>query len=184
MNLLIENAPDYIIVGGKKIKIKTDFALWVKFIISCQKNDKEKLYNSICEIFDNNIPDNVNECFEQCQKWLFPDEKKQTSTTEKTNNNHQKPFDFDMDGSVIYCELWEYFPNLMQRGISFHEGMELIQILMMNDKTVLWHRAFARCGELSKLDKEQRKYWQKQRALYSIKNKNSDIDSVMCGDFW
>ena len=61
MNLLFENTPDYIIVGGKKIKIKTDFALWVKFIISCQKNDKEKLYNSICEIFDNNIPDNVNE---------------------------------------------------------------------------------------------------------------------------
>ena len=41
------------------------------------------------------------------------------------------------------------------------------------------HRAFARCGDFSKMSKEQKGvYWQKERAKYAIRAKQDDIDDV------
>lgn len=169
MNLLISKAPGYIEIGGKKLSIKTDFELWVSFVVSCENNDADGILAAILNIFEE-LPTNQEEFIQACINWMFPDnEKENKNVTENNNTLFQTPFDFEEDGNVIYCELWEYFPHLMERGISFHEGMELIKLLLHNENTELWHRAFARCGDFSKMDKEQQKYWQKQRAQYRIK---------------
>lgn len=84
---------------------------------------------------------------------------------------------------MIYCELWEHYPNLMQRGISFPEGMELVKLLIANDKTALHHRAFARIGDFSKMDREQKKYWQRERAKYALKMSQKSIDDVFSRGF-
>lgn len=171
MNLLVNKAPDYIVVGGRKLSVKTDFALWVSFVISCENNDADGILTAITDIFEE-IPKEESEFISACMDWLFPDsEKDNKKTVQKQNAMHQIPFDFNADGNVIYCELWEYFPHLMERGISFHEGMELIKLLLHNENTMLWHRAFARCGDFSKMDKEQKKYWQQQRTQYRIENR-------------
>lgn len=185
MNLLINNAPNYITVGGKKLYIKTDFSLWVSFIISCENNDLDGVFSAVNNIFGE-IPKENSEFIQACMDWLFPKKEKNSRNGEGGARTSQAPFDFEIDGNIIYCELWEYFPHLMERGISFHEGMELLKLLLHNENTMLWHRAFARCADFSKLDKEQKKYWQQQRAIYAIKPKNTDntYSDVMCGDFW
>lgn len=171
MNLLVNKAPDYITVGGKKLSIKTDFALWISFVISCENNDTDGILKAISDIFEE-VPPQQDEFISACMEWLFPDnEKGGKKTAQKQNAMNRIPFDFEVDGNVIYCELWEYFPHLMERGISFHEGIELIKLLLHNENTMMWHRAFARCGDFSKMDKEQQKYWRQQRAQYRIKNR-------------
>lgn len=170
MNLLTEKSPDYIMVGGRKTAIKTDFALWVKFLISCDKGDCFAIAAAVTEIAGE-VQANHGEFITACIKWMFCGEEREKDL-KKSDTSPRIPFDFDTDGNVIYCELWQYFPELMKKGISFHEGLELIKILLHNENTVLWHRAFARCGDFSKMDKEQQKYWNAQRAIYRIKGKH------------
>lgn len=170
MNLLINDTPDYIVVGGKKISVKTDFKLWAAFLIACTEGNAGKIKESIEKIVDR-VPDDSQAFSLACMEWMFPDKVKNGEKQNNKNIMNQQPFDFAADGNVIYCELWQYFPNLMERGISFHEGMELIKLLLHNENTLMWHIAFARCGDFSKLDKDKRDYWQKQRAIYRIKNK-------------
>ena len=49
--------------------------------------------------------------------------------------------------------------------------------------TMLWHRAFARCGDFSKMSKDQQKYWQQERARWAIKKTQADIDNVFSAAF-
>lgn len=184
MNLLINNAPDYITVGGNKIKIKTDFSLWIKLLLAIEKNDIKGLAEAFDSIFTE-PPKNVSsdELMTAIKEWISLSGESGNSGGGETNTANKTAFDFEADGSVIFCELWEYFPHLMERGISFHVGIELIKLLLSNDKTVMYHRAFARCGDFSKLSKGEKEYWIKERAKYAIKAKQKDIDAVFSNAF-
>lgn len=183
MNLLVENTSNYIIIKNKKIPIKTDFSVWVNLIISVKKNDIEKITNSIEDIFGG-IPTDFNfeDFIEAFPKWLWNETDEDINKT-STEQVQRTAFDFNDDGNIIYCELYQYFPQLMQKGISFHEGLELIKILLSNENTILHHRAYARCGDFSKLDKERRKYWQQERAKYAVKISQKELDSVFSNGF-
>lgn len=185
MNLLIEKAPDYIVVRGEKIRINTSFDVWVRFFVVCSSDcgESEKI-NALQNVFVDGIPQtDISETVSQCFKWLLPPDNCKCEGNLSENKNNTQAFDFSMDGSVIYCELWEYFPHLMERGISFHEGMQLIKLLLCNENTMLWHRAFARCGDFSKMDKEQKRYWQKERARWLIRGNQNSIDDVFSKAF-
>lgn len=183
MNLLTDNTPDFLQVGGKKIKIKTDFALWVRFIIAVEKNDNNKVGEAIFDIMGN-VSEEINpkELTNSISKWLWSTQEKTIGARGK-NEKIKKAFDFAEDGNIIYCELWEHFPHLMQQGITFQQGVELIKMLIANEKTVIHHRAFARSGDFSQMSNEQRKYWIKERAKYAIKAKQEDIDDAFSSAF-
>lgn len=184
MNLLIEKAPDYIVVRGKKLKINTSFNLWVKLIIASKNNDINMAADAINNIFYEKPPGMYKEVLVECLKWIYQNKDIEKKNALEHSNNAAIPFDFEIDGNTIYCELWEYFPHLMERGISYHEGIELIKIIMHNENSLLWHKAFARCGDFSKMDKEHKQYWQKQRAMYIISNMDDkSIDDVFARAF-
>lgn len=180
MNLLTDKTPYYLEIGGDKLKIKTDFSLWVKFLIVIDENDPTAIMNILGDIFGK-IPTNIEPkvLIKHIKDWLWQCEEKTFDTEQSTTG--KQPFDFLADGNIIFCELWEYFPHLMQQGISFPQGLELIKLLISNDNTVLHHRAFARCGDFSKMDKDMKAYWQKERAKYKIKSNNND--DVLSGAF-
>lgn len=187
MNLLTEKAPDYITVRGVNIKIKTDFTLWVRFIIACENQDAEKLGKALFDIFGG-VPqaEFKGEIISAVMAWLIGG--KEGDKKGAASSSGAAAFDFETDGSVIYCELWEYFPGLMKRGISYHEGMELIKLLLQNENTAMWHRAFARCGDFSKMSKEQKSFWQQERAKYALSAKKriqnqKSIDNTMSAAF-
>lgn len=181
MNLLTDKPPDFIWVGGRKLKIKTEFSLWVKFLIAAKNNDTEALTEILLLNFPE-LPAGIcaNDLIAPLSDWLWQCEKHTSGTKEAGAGS---AFDFEEDGNVIYCELWEHYPNLMQRGISFPEGMELVKLLIANDKTALHHRAFARVGDFSKMDREQKKYWQRERAKYALKMSQKSIDDVFSRGF-
>lgn len=183
MNLLTDQTPDFIEVGGFKLKIKTDFVLWIKFISAIEQKDRKTLVNVMNEIFEKYPADvNEEELLNAILDWLWKFEEDTNVKTEKSNG--AKAFDFLVDGNVIFCELWEYFPHLMEKGLTFQQGIELIKLLLNNEKTVLYHRAFARCGDFSKMSKEMKKYWQKERAKYAIKMSEEDFDDVFSKAFF
>lgn len=183
MNLLIENAPDFIEVGGKKLTIKTDFTIWVKFLIAIEENNEEMTVSVLDDIFGT-IPVDVDikELIRSIMDWLYQTRDK-VNVKVKNRTTSKTAFDFSIDGNIIFCELWEHFPHLMKQGISFQTGLELIKLLISNENTMMYHRAFARCGDFSKMSKEQKNYWQKERAKYVISAKQEDIDDVFSSAF-
>ena len=183
MNLLIETPSDFIEVGGRKLKIKTDFAIWVKFLIAIGDNDGGMTVRVLNDIFGA-IPDDldVRELIAAIMDWLYQS-RNRVKTEDAGNTTSKTAFDFGADGNIIFCELWEYFPHLMQQGISFQAGLELIKLLISNENTTMYHRAFARCGDFSNMGKEQKQYWMKERAKYAICAKQEDVDSVLSNAF-
>lgn len=183
MNLLIETAPDFIEVGGKKINIKTDFVIWVKFLIAIGENDEQMTALVLKDIFGE-IPTDieVKEMTTAIMNWLYSAQERVNISVDNKSTS-RSAFDFSLDGNIIFCELWEHFPHLMQQGVSFQTGLELIKLLISNEKTMMYHRAFARCGDFSKMSKEQKAYWVKERAKYAIKATQEDIDDVFSNAF-
>jgi hypothetical protein len=183
MNLLLDDVPQHIYVGGVQIRIRTDFFLWVRFLTFLDKQKNEKAINALTQILIDEPPQGKpNELIFALKHWAdlsLKSEKKPSNHTTKGS----VAFDFEEDGNIIYCELWEHFPALMKKGISFHEGIQMISILIGNQDTELHHRAFARCGDFSKLSKDMKKYWQEERAKYAIKMKQEDIDDIFSKAF-
>ena len=180
MNLLTDKTPDYLEIGGKRLKIKTDFVLWAKFLIVSEQNDSTAVMGVLDNIFDE-IPTHIEPkvLIKHIGDWLWQCEDKAFNTEKSTVP--KQAFDFEADGNIIFCELWEHFPHLMQQGISFPQGLELIKLLMSNENTVMHHRAFARCGNFSKMSADMKKYWQGERAKYTLKKQ--DIDDVFATAF-
>ena len=168
MNLLFENAPDYIMVGGKKIKMNTDFRLWAKYIIASENQDTDGINESLGDIFGNiRIPTAcIDEFFEKISEWLY-------GNNTPCRTNKAPSFSFEEDGNVIYAELWNRYPHLMEKGPTFHEVAELIKNLLCDENSELWHRAYARTGNFSKLSKEQKEYWEKERRRLRLKDRRS-----------
>lgn len=179
MNLLCESVPDYITVNGEKYNIKTNFALWVSVLIALESEDTDRIAAALVDVFTDEIP-NDKGIAEAVEAWMFPSGKSSGESQKQGGN----AIDFEVDGNIIYCELWRYYPELMKKGISFHEGMELIKTIAANKDTELWHRAYARCGDFSKMGKEERQYWQKQRLIYALKEKNTGAEEDFCDAFW
>lgn len=182
MNLLCEKAPDFLVIGGEKIKIKTDFFVWVKFLTAFETNDVFKLENALVEIFGK-APDikNFDFILQAMKDWL-------NLTDENYFKGGKKGapcLSFFYDGNLIYAELWKYFPDMMKRGITYHEGTELLNLILCDDKTMLWHRAFARSGDFSKLDKEQKTFWEKERIKYRLPQKinTQNTDEILSSVF-
>lgn len=183
MNLLVESPSDFIKVGGSKLKMKTDFVIWVRFLIAIEGDSGETALRVLNDIFGEIPPDlDVSELTAAIMDWLY-----QARERVKIETNgraaSKAAFDFSVDGNVIFCELWEYFPHLMERGISFQAGLELIKLLISNENTMMHHRAFARCGDFSKLGKEHKQYWLGERAKYAICAKQEDVDAVLSHAF-
>lgn len=184
MNLLTGTAPDAITVGGKSLQIKTDFQTWVRFLISCENQNPDDMQAALLDILGGEMePIRQKETVAALLSWLFGESGRSGGAC----TPEAAAFDFEADGNVIYCELWEYFPAMMERGITYHEGMEMIKLLLHNEKTMLWHRAFARCGDFSRLSREERSYWQKERLRYRIVRKKrmeqEEMDEIMSKNF-
>ena len=182
MNLLCENAPDFLTVGGEKLKINTDFFVWIRFLTAFETNDVLRLENSLVEIFGK-IPDtsSFDEIISAMRDWLnLTDEK-----AFKTGQACVPCLSFCYDGNLIYAELWKYFPDMMKRGLTYQEGIELVNLILCDDKTMLWHRAFARSGDFSQFPKEQKRYWEKERAKYKLPSKanQQNTDDVLSSVF-
>lgn len=173
MNLLTDTTPDYLTVGGETVKIQTDLSVWVKFLITTENGDADAIMNILDDIFFGKVPTNIEPkmLIKGIQDWLWQCENNAFNNSKPTEG--KDAFDFEADGNVIFCELWEHFPHLMERGVSFPQGLELIKLLISNEDTVLHHRAFARCGDFSKMDKDMRAYWQKEHHKYRIKKQDN-----------
>lgn len=187
MNLLVNSDPEYITVKGIQIPIKTDFELWVSLLIAADNNDLKMLQEAVGGILGGiPSPKYQLDVISAMLAWVSGQEKG-TDDGEKASSG-ATALDFEIDGSVIYCELWQHFPHLMEKGISYHEGIELIKLLIHDENTMLWHRVFARCGNFSKMTTDERAYWNKERGRYAIlksnrKIKQGSIDNVMSGAF-
>lgn len=170
MNLLTDNSPDFIEVRGEKIKLNPSFKKWVKYIIATESGNIQLIEQSLFDIFgDAQIKkDLFYEFLQKTFEWAFPDSEK------NYKRNSKKAYDFEEDGNTIYAELWQYFPELMKKDLSWHEGIELIRLLIGNKDTELHHRAFARIGDFTKLSKEEKKYWNEERQRLILKDKRTE----------
>lgn len=171
MNLLYEHAPEYVVVRGRKIPVRTEFGAWVRLLCA---DKPEEIAAAVDGIFCNALPDDVtgDEVAQAIVGWLLCGTEPERAER-RGGGRAKRAYDFREDGNVIFCELWEHFPTLMQKGIDFHTGRELVNMLICTEGTSMHHRAFARCGDFSGLDKERRKYWAAERRRLKLADRRT-----------
>lgn len=171
-NPFIDKPKKYIIIEGEKFAVKTDFELWVRLLIASGRQDADELTAAIIDIL-NGVPsiDISQSLIDWLNQFEGKNEPPKKGKAKKKAENKQA-FDFDYDGAVIFAELWQYYPSLMQRGINYFEGIALIHQIIQKGYTEseLSRRAFARCGDFSKMEQKEREQWLKLRNEYALPN--------------
>lgn len=172
MSILTETLPDFVIVRGKKCPIRSDFKAWLEFseIINKNISEAEKLFKMFKLVFEE-LPPNMYDGISAMMKFYSytPTQKK---TNEKSINKNY--FDFEYDANLIYSAfLQQYKVDLCHVDMHWWTFKALLGGL--SDDTHFIKVVQYRSMDLSKIkDKEQKRYYQKMKALYKLPDNRSE----------
>lgn len=184
-NALVDSPAEYIVIGEEKIKVNTGFIPWMKALISSIRKDEKMMEEALVEIFGEIPKINPEFITVAMVKWMTQFDEKIKTKEDKNETEQKDSIDWDKDGSIIFSELWQFYPDLMKRGINFFEGLELINRIVGKgrEQSELSMRVFARCGDFSKMGKDERAAWQKLRRQYAIKKTEDESDFANAFNF-
>lgn len=172
MSILTEALPDYIEVRGKRCQINTDFRVWLEFseIINKDIRETEKLFKMFNLIFDE-LPPNLYDGISALMKFYSHTPPKAKREEKAINKNY---FDFEYDANLIYSAfLQQYKIDLCQVNMHWWTFKALLGSL--SEDTHFMKAVQFRSMDISKIkDKEQKRYYQKMKALYKLPDNRSE----------
>ena len=172
MSILTEVLPDYLVVSGKKCKIRTDFKTWLKFseIISKNDNETEKTIKILTLIFFE-LPPNLREALVAVGEFYS---KEQKTSTKKGNSKNKAVFDFEYDADLIYAAfMQQYRIDLCESDMHWWKFKALFNGL--SEDTHFTKIVQYRGMDLSKIkDKETRAQYMKIKSAYRLPENRSE----------
>lgn len=172
MSILTERLPDYIIAGGRKHPIKTDFKIWLEFseLIKNKGFDSKKIVNIFKLLFDE-LPPNLLEALRAVFEFYAHSDKSDTKSREK---NKKRVFDFEYDADLIYASfMQQYKIDLTEASMHWWKFKALFQSL--SEDTQLMEAVKYRSVRLCDIkDKKQRRFYAKMKAAYKLPDNRSE----------
>lgn len=172
INPITQKLPDFIEIGGKQIKIRTDFRIWIRASLLLYENiELETKLIKLIKLCYIDIPPTLKGGIEGILLFLSGGEREKG----KTKPNHKKPlFDFDADAGLIYATyLTEYGIDLTECNMHWYKFLALFNALPQECgflKIVSYRGA-----DLSKIkDKEQRSFIRRMKTKYALPDKRSE----------
>ena len=106
MSILTEGLPDFLIVSGKKCRIRTDFKTWLKFseIMSEEKDLVEKTTEILTLIFCE-LPPNLHDAFAAMGEFYAREQKRGKGGEGK----NKAVYDFEYDADLIYAAFLQQY---------------------------------------------------------------------------
>lgn len=167
MNLLTESLPDYLVIDGKKYKIKTDFRVWIKVsqLMSNTTFSAENIVRVIGLVFEE-IPSNLCGLLQEVFKFLNPLTKK--GGNDKNEEISRRIFDYELDSDYIYSAFWQQY-NVDLCSVNLHWWQFLAMFNCLSEDTIFSKVIKYRSVDLNDIkDKEMRKHYRKLKMLYAL----------------
>lgn len=168
MNILTEELPKTVEIGGVHYPINTDFRAGVAFELAIQEG-KANVYDLLMPFFGENVPRDFKGAIEAIT--LFYCCGKLPKKTNKPQNSKQA-YSFDVDASAIFADFWNFYNiDLSQEGLHWWAFRSLLEGLP--EKSEFKQRAYYRTCDLKGLTKKEKDRIMKIRSAIEIKSKDS-----------
>ncbi len=152
--------------------LNIDFVTWARYKIAIKNGSEEERLAAYFSLFAEMPPDIEKALADMplVTAWMITATKEADEEDEGEEPTPKEPYCFAHDGAVIWAEMWRHFPLLMQRGVSWHEGVAMINdiLSMPTENSQLAFLAYARTGDFSQLSKNQREFWQRARTRHAL----------------
>ena len=168
MNILTENLPQSVEVGGKTYKINTDFRAGIKFELMIQKS--EGTIGEVLTLFyEKNLPyENIDEAIKAIELFYCCGELPDKEKKEDTPKTNAIPYAFDEDASAIFADFWNFYNiDLSNEGLHWWVFRSLLEGLP--EKSEFKQRLYYRTVDVKNLSKSEKKRVLKIRSMIEIK---------------
>lgn len=171
MSILTEALPDYIIVGGGKHPIKTDFKVWLEFseLVKDGNFDSKKIIGIFKLLFDD-LPPNMLEALKAVFEFYAHSDKRSAKSGEK---NKKRVFDFEYDADLIYASFMQQY-KIDLTEVSMHWWRFKALFRCLSEDTQLMEAVKYRSIRLCDIkDNKQRKFYAKMKVAYKLPDNRS-----------
>ncbi len=177
MNLILDQIPDFLEVGGEKIPINTDFRTWIRFDEALFWSDKpmeERLYSALHICYDGKIPADITGAVHAAIGFYAHKDTQIKSIGENSQNEQQnstrgkQTYSFTYDASLIYAAfLAQYRIDLTKDDMHWWLFRALFEGL--TDENKICKVMEIRSIDLSKIkDKEQKAHYRRLKRIYRL----------------
>lgn len=187
MNLLLNNAPDYVKVDGRKEFLNTDFRTSIRFELlmnDSTKSDEEKLSQAMHLYYGQrsfpgkNIEEAVNKLlwFYTCGKEPEKQDKKETG--KKNTVSKVRVYDYEHDADYIYSAfLQQYNVDLQTEKIHWWKFKAMFRALTDQCEFVkiMGYRSIEINNNMTKSQKE---FYQKMKKLHALPLPKSEVQKI------
>ncbi len=177
MNLILDQIPDFLEVGGEKIFINTDFRTWIRFDEALFWSDKpieERIYSALDICYDGKIPADITGAVHAAIEFYAHKDTQIKSIGENSQNEQQnstrgkQTYSFTYDASLIYAAfLAQYGIDLTKDDMHWWLFRALFEGL--TDENKICKVMEIRSVDLSKIkDKEQKAHYRRLKRIYRL----------------
>lgn len=177
MNILIDELPSTVTVGGNLISINSDFRTSILFELMMQDSEmsnSEKLEATL-ELYYMNTPSNLEEAINKAI-WFYKCGKEDTKQTANVNMNRQKQiYSYEYDAEYIYSAFLSQYRIDLQDIDGLHWWKFKAMFQGLNESNEIVKIMGYRALDLSKIkDKEQKAHYRKLKNLYRLPDNRTE----------
>lgn len=177
MNILIDELPSTVTVGGNLISINSDFRTSILFELMMQDTEmsnSEKLEATL-ELYYRNTPSNLEEAINKAI-WFYKCGKEDTKQTANVNMNRQKQiYSYEYDAEYIYSAFLSQYRIDLQDIDGLHWWKFKAMFQGLNESNEIVKIMGYRALDLSKIkDKEQKAHYRKLKNLYRLPDNRTE----------
>lgn len=174
MWLTRDNLPKSVRTETREYLVDTDFRAWIKFenmMIDGNIDDRFRLYFMLNEVMMDDIPTDEQE---ELMNALFSFYRMDKPAIKVSGSTEEIGYRFDHDMDLIYAAFQQqYSMNLLTADLHWWEFKSLFNGL--TDKTKFIQVIGYRTADLSKMDKEQKREYQKLKKFYALPKDSAAI---------
>lgn len=182
MNILIDELPQSVEIGGKEYPINYGFRTFVLIeicIFDADLSDSERVNQALDLFYGDDLPGDVNQAFERMM-WFYRGGKDEKKGKSKGATSPKRCYCFEQDAPYIYSAFraqygidlqdirsvdlhWWKFKSLFE---SLDENLRISKIMMY------------RVADTTGMDKYQKKFYSDMKKLYALES-DASVDSKM-----
>lgn len=177
MSILTSPLKDFIIAGGRKIKIRTDFRIWLEFEkllksdISCLEKLCEVL--ALCIVPGEKLPEDAGELLHGLLEFYAPGGKSKG----KQKKSEKNVFSSEEDAGYILASFRSvYGIDLLSSSMHWHEFLTLMSALPEN--CCLMQIVRIRQTDISEVPEKERRKFSDLKNRYALSG-NCDVGDIL-----
>lgn len=178
MNILTEELPVCVEVGGRRYPINTAFWFWVRFELAMQDPDlpdTDKVRTAL-ELCYPTVPTDLAAALDALL-WFYRCGEDSPKEGRSTGGRHRKAYCFEQDADYIYSAFLScYGIDLTDSNMHWWKFRALFRALPQESELV--KIMGYRTADLKGMSKAQKKFYEKMRKLYALTN-NRSVESAM-----